>query len=225
MNAVTTTAARVGMWASAAAGLFTFLFAVVLNVPYWDCFVCMPLALSYLLVTLGNKHTVIDQNIIFADAAVIFGAIYCTCGSIVYYVQISFIRLANPSPEVLSVVQQPPPSAFFALDMLAYTFLGLSTVFLAFSIEASWILKVLLVLNGVDAVGGFVVPLMAFVYEPSNENDTTYNVILYGWCALFLLICVLLCLHFRRMLILGDNGAESSEGKGGVNEKTALLRG
>lgn len=221
------TAARVGMWASASAALFTFLFAVTLNVnEYLDCALSMPLAMSYVLLALGNKYSHNDGNRIFADAAVVFAAIYCTCGWIVYYVQISFVRLARASPEALSVAQQPPPSAFFAIDMLAYTFLGISTVFLAMSIDASRLIKSLLLLNGVSSIGGFSVPLMPFVYEqPADDDDySDYALVLLPWAALFITICVLLCLHFRRIL-LDDAGTGRNDSKGGPDERDSLLGG
>lgn len=144
----------------------------------------------------------------------------------VYYVQISFVRLAYASPEALSVVQQPPPSAFFTIDILSYTFLGISTVFLAFSMdEASRILKGLLFLNGFLALVGFLVPLMPFVYKPASENDTTFHVILIGWCLPFIAICVLLCLRFRRMLDADGAANSSNESKRAPGERDALLGG
>ena len=226
MNSTTVTAARVGMWSSAITGLITLLFAFLLNVPYWDCFICMPLAISYIFITIGNKYTVTGGKIVFADATVVLAAIYCTCGSIVYFVQISFVRLADASPEALSVVQQYPPSAFFAIDMLAYTFLGISTVFLAISLnDNNKILKVLCMLNGAAAIVGFCNPLMTFVYESANENDTTFNVILYGWCALFIPICILLWNHFYQMLKIDNEHMErrAGESKGGPHEEDFLL--
>ena len=211
---------RVAMWFSALTGLFTFLFGVFMFLPdYWSVLICMPLAWSYLCLTLGSKYSSIPnsatKNLFFADMAIAFAIMYCTCNSIVYYVNVTFVENARDTVAVgavLSVVQQPPPSAFFSIEILGYTYLGISTIFLAYSILDSakstqsntMLLLVFVWIHGITSVVGFIIPFCDFVYktEKDDENDEFYVFILLGWCAIFIPICIMLFLHYRRVLLL-----------------------
>jgi hypothetical protein len=84
MNAATTTAAVGGMWASAFTAPFTLVFAVLLRpyAGYLDCFICLPLAISYLIVTIGNKNTVTGGKVVCVDVAIALAVIYCNGASI-----------------------------------------------------------------------------------------------------------------------------------------------
>ena len=211
----------VAMWFSALTGLFTLLFGVFITTPYWSVFVCMPLAWCYLLLTLGSKYSIIpnqsggNNRLFFADMAIAFAIMYCTCNSIVYYVNVTFVERAKDVAvgAVLSVVQQPPPSAFFSIEILGYTYLGISAIFLAYSIRdeveyyataktttQSTLLLYLVWIHGITSVVGFIIPFCNFVYqtEKDDDNDPFYVFILLGWCAIFIPICVLLFLHYRR---------------------------
>ena len=210
------TACMVGMWSSATAALSTLAFGILCcigttsatattssGVHYWCLFSCMPLAYSYLFMTLANKYCGKITNMLFADCAIAFAIMYCTCNTLVYYVNITYVRLAkdNTTDATLAVIQQPPPSAFFSIEILGYTYLGISAIFLAYSIaNVSNSLLLLVWIHGISAIVGFVIPLLEFVYEPQNENDPFYVFILLIWCTIFIPICFLFGLHFQRQL-------------------------
>jgi len=165
---------------------------------------------TYLLATLAHKHAVATSAAnggddgdgwapLAADAAVLFATLYCACGSVVNYVQLSFVRLARPSPEALSVVNQQPPGAFFAVDILGYTFLSVSTLFLGISIEEKGLLRRLLYFHGIVGLGGCAAPLHPVCYgdEPTEALDWVLGLHIWSW--VFASICIALSLRFHRV--------------------------
>lgn len=211
----TTSVARMGAQASITAGVFTlvfgfFIFAGSPSV-YLEYAVCMVLSIAYLLTSLANTYVVKNnpktpvRKHLFADAATLFGVVYCVCTSIVYYVQITFVRLGKPSADVLTIIRFQPPSAFFAIEQLGYGFLTLSTLFLSFSIKEGGggedeALANLLLFHFFVGIVGFVMPALPFVYEDTTtEEDWIYVFVLLGWCIIFVPICFLLALRFLRL--------------------------
>jgi hypothetical protein len=204
-DAVVQDAARAGARASIATAFFTILFALsgFLDAPNASYAVCLLLPLSYVVQCVSHRHVIPAEGALFAELAVVFAAMYCACICVVYYTQLTFVRLGKPSPDALSVVQYPPPSAFFAVDILAYTFLGISTLFVALSIEdsESRALKTALFVHFVQAIVGFAIPLTPMVWGPPKEDDGddfNWMVPLYGWCLVFSICCGLHWQRFRR---------------------------
>lgn len=211
------TAANIGMWSSAAASFFAVLFALSMaaELLYWAYFVCLLLPVAYILLCLAHSRTLTNTRLqIFADAAVVFATMYAICISIVYYVQLTFVRLGNPSPVILSVVEYYPPSAFFAINALGYSFLGISTIFVGFALEGNKLLKAALFFHGLQCLVGLIICSTPFVYtEESRDKVGEYSIPLYAWCLVFAPTCVLLSLHFRRLNCSSNTMSSTSAAK------------
>lgn len=214
MTSIDTTAALVGERSSVAAGLCTLLFALQMALadsPYISYAACIILSIAFLLTCLANAHIVKNSGKaaawkqVFADAASLLAVVYCTCESIVYYVQLTFVRLGNLSPEILSVVQYTPPSAFFAINILGYSFLALSTLFMGFSLKGDdGPLSSMLIFHGIWGLSGLIAPALPFFYDDDSksEEDSDYwmsMMALEVWCLIFGSNCILLVRHFRRL--------------------------
>lgn len=195
---------NVGIISAAGAGLCTVLFAIFIIIGADMCsyFICLLLSIFYLVMSVSNNSIVKDSNKMISNIAVVFAVIYCTLICIVYYTQISFVRLGNPSKEVLSIVAYfPPKTAFFAIDILGYTFLALSTLFIAFTIEKNKILKIILITHGIVGTLGFITPLLSYFYKmQENSSDNTGSIALFIWCILFIPICFLFAKYFINKL-------------------------
>ena len=198
------TTINVGIISAIGAGLCTALFAIfiIIGADMYSYFICLLLSIFYLVMSVSNNSIVKDSNKMISNIAVVFAVIYCTLICIVYYTQISFVRLGNPSKEALSVVAYfPPKTAFFAIDILGYTFLALSTLFIAFSIEKNKILKIILIIHGIVGTLGFITPLLPYFYEmQENSSDNTDSIALFSWCILFISICFLFAKYFINKL-------------------------
>jgi hypothetical protein len=119
---------------------------------------------------------------------------------IVYYTQLSFVRLGSPSPEALSIVAYTPPqTAFFALDILGYFFMSLSVFFLGLTMDTGLLLRNLLMAMGLWGGTCIVVPLLPFFYEQSDSSSDAVGIIALSlWSILFFPLMIMLAKHFRQ---------------------------
>ena len=160
----------------------------------------MTLANSY-LVKAQNRH---DITSFHADTAHSIAIIYAVYIFAIYYLQLTFVRRAHVSPIALSVVEYQPGSAAFAIDILGYVLLSLSTLFLASSLEDTddRTLVGILRFHGLFGLTSIAVPFLPMIYEKSPEethadDDFIWQLPLVSWCAIFLPTCLLMARYFE----------------------------
>jgi len=201
------TVLNTGIFSAIGAIICTVLFAIFLfpGIYILDMLaylVSLILSFSIVIMTVALKFSLSKDKSFLSSLAVIFSIIYCVLVSIVYYVQISVVRLADLSNEQLLIVSYAPPgTVFFALDILGYFFLCVSTVFIALSMEKKEkVLRILLFINGSLAPAVFIFPLLPFIYEKTSKVSTINGgtIALFLWCILFVPICVLIVRYFIR---------------------------
>jgi hypothetical protein len=120
-----------------------------------------------------------------------------------YFLQLSIVAL-NPldlSGEVLNALRFVPGSPTFALDMLGYGFLCLSTLAAGFAFKdpRDSALKFLCFFHGALALPTIAAPIIsgAFRSTGSQANDTGSYVLLF-WCVIFVPLSSLFARFFRR---------------------------
>lgn len=198
-----------GFFSAIGAGIMTFLFALFMfyelfygSAKMLDYVVSILISFFFVIMVVALKYTLSKANKFVLSLAVASSIIYCILASIVYYVQISVVRLANLSVEQLTIVAQSPPgTAFFAIDLLAYFFLCVATFFIAIAMDKKEkVLRALLFIHSAMAIPTFILPLMPFIYEKTNEVTSIDGglIALIGWSALFLPICILMARYFSR---------------------------
>jgi hypothetical protein len=102
-----------------------------------------------------------------------------------YFLQLSVVAL-NPlelSSEVVEAINFKPGSPIFALDMLGYAFLCLSTLAAGFALTEAQdkVLRILCFFHGAFVVPPLVSPIMSGIFlSPSGEIDNTGNYVLLG---------------------------------------------
>lgn len=164
------------------------MFGVAIFVPEWAMFAyasSMGIAICFLSLTIANES--FTSSKMYARLSIAFAIIYCTLVCIVYYTQLSFVRLGSPSPEALSIVAYTPPrTAFFALDILGYFFMPLSVFFLGLTMDTGLLLRKLLMSMGLWGGTCIAVPLLPFFYEQSDSSSDAVRIIaLFLWSILF----------------------------------------
>ena len=184
-------------------GISILIFGVTIFIPKLAMFAygsSIGIAICFLIMVISNDSFVTDRNKMFSNISKSFAIIYCTLVSIVYYTQISFVRLGSPSSEVLSIVAySPPKTAYFALDILGYFFMSLSVLFLSFTIIENRLLKTSLTIMGIWGMTCVTVPLLPFLYENSDTSSDIFGVIVLSlWSILFIPISILLVLYFYK---------------------------
>jgi hypothetical protein len=139
---------------------------------------------------------------LLALAAAIIYATFCIAN---YFLQIAVVAL-NPlghPPEVLQLVRFVPGSPTFAIDMLGYGFLCLSTLAAAFVLvdPKDKTLRNLCYISGAIALPTLAAPIISGVFRSTGgaANDVGSYILLL-WCILFVPLALLFAGHFRRGL-------------------------
>jgi hypothetical protein len=142
-----------------------------------------------------------DQLKIFGILSLVASIVYATLCTSTYFLQLSAVAF-NPldlSNDVVEAINFKPGSPVFALDMLGYVFLCLSTLAAAFALVKARdkVLRALCFFHGAIAVPTFAAPIISGVFLTSGETDNTGNYVLLFWCIVFVPIALLFARYFR----------------------------
>ena len=133
--------------------------------------------------------------------ALVFAAIYGTLIMIVYFAQLTVVRLANLSLPVAQILDYQKFGLFFSYNLLGYGFMALTTFFIALSFKAESkadkALKVLLLVHGLFAISCLVIPMMGIFSSDMAGGGLIGILVLEFWCAYFIPVCILSFLHFK----------------------------
>ena len=139
---------------------------------------------------------------LLAFAASIIYAVYCINN---YYLQISIVVMnpLNHPEEILKIFKFAPGSPTFALDMLGYGFLCLSTLAAGFALtdKRDKVLKILCLIHGAIAVPTFVAPIISGIFRSTGgQANDIGSYILFIWCMLFIPIALLFYHYFKKQV-------------------------
>jgi hypothetical protein len=138
----------------------------------------------------------------FGFAAIAFAAVYALLIMLVYFAQLTSVRLDGLSGEALRILDYKNFGLFFSYDLLGYAFMALATFFIAFAIAprggADKALRALLMIHGLFAVSCVLLPMLGLFSPDMAGGDLIGILVLEFWCVYFIPVCVLSYLHFRR---------------------------
>ena len=144
-----------------------------------------------------------EQLKIFGLLALVSSIIYAPFCIGNYFLQLSIVA-SNPlnlSSEVLEAINFKPGSPTFAIDMLGYCFLCLSTLAAGFALTEAKdkVLRALCFFHGALAVPTLVGPIMSGMYlSTSGETDFTGYYVLLFWCIVLVPIALLFMSYFKK---------------------------
>ncbi|MBN2352626.1 MAG: hypothetical protein JXD23_08680 [Spirochaetales bacterium] len=203
---------KIGTGAAVAAAAETALFAesLVLGMavksaagPIAGFIVSFFLAPSVVVMMAAAYYrTPADRKIVglLALAAAVLYAPFCMGN---YLIQLAVVS-TNPigiRPETLKLISFIPGSPAFALDMLGYAFLCLTTLAAAFTLPdpRDRALRVLCLVHGALVLPTLAAPVMSGMYRSGDggANDIGNWVLLF-WCAIYAPIAVLFARYFGR---------------------------
>lgn len=182
MNEVPSTTRRLGFWSSVACAVFSLAYIVgqifewqgLLGSEGGPASVSTPGGIAILLtpsLLLGSSFLIMMSALhqaseigrkAFSQAALSFAIVYATLISLVYFVQLTLVgpRIAAGDARDLEVLLFVPYRSFlFAVDLLGYSMMSVSTLFGAFALpatRAARIAKLFMLLNGA------LLPFLAF---------------------------------------------------------------
>lgn len=133
--------------------------------------------------------------------ALAFAAIYGILIMIVYFAQLTVVRLADLSPSVAQILDYQQFGLFFSYNLLGYGFMALTTFFIALSFtaesKADKALKVLLLVHGLFAISCLAIPMLGIFSSDMVGGGLIGILVLEFWCAYFIPVCILSFLHFK----------------------------
>jgi hypothetical protein len=151
------------------------------------------LGLSFVALTVAIHHCAAATERVWTHLAVAFASMYATLIGLVYYVQLAFVmpRLARGEADDIKVlIFEPFDSFLYAVDMLGYSLMSLSTLFAAAAFRGPglerWIRRALV-------ANGCLIPFLAL--------QMYYPPLIWGgslWAITFPAAAWLLAVHFRR---------------------------
>jgi hypothetical protein len=202
---------KFGRAASYSAAIVTIIFGISLIVglvdrsPLWPAIgyaasailaisVVALMAAAYLRIDTGPRLF----GLLGLVAAILY-APFCLANYFLQLAVVSTNPLQHPI-EVLKLIAFVPGSPTFALDMLGYFFLCLSTLAMAFTIldQRDRALRILCIVHGVIAIPTIAAPIISGIFRSSGSlaNDVGSYILLF-WCALFTPIALLFARSFR----------------------------
>ena len=191
---------RIGA-AIVAATVFLFAVCMIVGFLFGSYLVCMLLPIGYIMMAAGFQQECPAERRVAANVGLILAAIYAVLILLVYFAQITSVRLDGLNEPALRILDYQRGGLMFNYDLLGYGMMALSTFFIGLSMKAerradSW-LKGLMLLHGIFFIGCFVMPMTgAFTSMADGEAGNGGTIALLFWCAYFFPIGVLAYRHF-----------------------------
>ena len=135
-------------------------------------------------------------------AAIAFGAMYAVVIFLVYFAQVTTVRLDSLNEQSSQIINYQNFGLFFNYDLLGYCFMALATFFAGLTIEAKtkpdkW-LKALLIIHGVFAISCLIIPMLGMFSKNMAGGDITGILVLEFWCIYFIPIGILSTIYFKK---------------------------
>lgn len=187
----------------ATASVVLFAVCMLIAFSFGSYFVCMLLAIGYLMMTAGFCHESDENHSVAAKVSMAFAVIYAVLIFLVYFAQTTAVRLDSLNEQAILLLDYSRGGLYFSYDLLGYGMMALSTFFAGLTINAKtksdkW-LKALMMIHGIFFFGCFLMP-MTGVFSSMSDGETSMGgvIALEFWCAYFLPIGILSFLHFKK---------------------------
>ena len=162
---------------------------------------CIFIALGFIPMICSYLAHINNENKAFGFIALSFAIIYAILIMIVYYTQLTTVRLTNLSDEIAGLLDYSKFGLFFNYDLLGYAFMALATFFIGIKLEIETkqekILKYLLCIHGIFAIGCFLLPTLGVFSANMTGGDIMGIIILEFWCIYFMPVCILSYKYFK----------------------------
>jgi hypothetical protein len=135
-------------------------------------------------------------------AALAFSAVYALLACLVYFTQMTTVRLTALEGQLRDILDYSSMGLFFNLDLLGYAFMALATFLISFTIASgkpaqTW-LKGLLMVHGVFAITCVLAPILNTFKQASSADGLSGVAVLLFWCLYFVPVCILAYHYFDK---------------------------
>jgi hypothetical protein len=189
--------------------VFAFLFCMLLGIllkndnigKYGSYFSSIFIAIGYISLVCSYLTFTNNENRYTGYIALAFSIIYGSLITIVYFAQLTTIRLYDFSEEIIELLDYSKYGLFFNYNLLGYAFMALSTFFIGIKLETKNkqenMLKYLLCIHGIFAISCFIMPITGIFNPNLSGIDIIGTSILLFWCIYFMPICILSYKYFK----------------------------
>jgi len=183
--------------------VFLFAFFMIIDFTFGSYFVCMFLPIGYIMMISGFHNSCPEDRRVSANIGMVFSGIYAVLILLVYYAQVTTVRLEKSSEQAVRILDYRYGGLLFNYDLLGYGMMALSTFFIGLSIKAEctsdkW-LKYLMMIHGIFFFSCFIMPMTGMFTNMANrESGNGGTIALVFWCIYFFPIGVLSYKHFMK---------------------------
>lgn len=184
------------------AAVFLFAVCLITDFNFGSYLVCMFLPIGYIMTAAGFHHESDEEHKVSANVGLIFSAVYAVLIFLVYFAQVTSVRLDGLNEQSLKILDFKRGGLIFNYDLLGYGMMALSTFFLGLTVKPKnkadkW-LKRLMIIHGAFFPGCFIMP-MTGIFGGMSDGETSIGgvIALVCWCVYFLPIGILAFIHFN----------------------------
>ncbi len=178
--------------------VISFALSMLFGFNYGSYFSSMFIAFSFVLMMCGYAYFAEKEVKLAGYAAVAFAAIYTAIILLVYFAQLTTVRLSDLTQQAAMLLDFQQCGLLFNYDLLGYAVMSLATFFAGLTVtsrtKADRWLKYLLMVHGVFFISCLIAPMLGLF---KADSPTWIGVaVLEFWCLYFCPISILSFLHF-----------------------------
>lgn len=191
---------KIGLYSSAInfIAVISFALSMLFDFDYGSYFSSMFIAFSFVPMMCGYAYFSEKKVKLAGYVSVAFAAIYTAIILLVYFAQLTTVRLNDLTQQATVLLDFQQCGLLFNYDLLGYAVMSLATFFAGLTVKPQtkidkW-LKYLLMVHGVFFISCLIVPMLG-VFKADSPRWIGVAVLEF-WCLYFCPISILSFLHF-----------------------------
>lgn len=175
-----------------------FAMSMLFGFNYGSYFFSMFIAFSFVTMICGYAYFAEKEVKLAGCISVAFSAIYVAIILLVYFAQLTTVRLNDLTQQAAELLDFQQCGLLFSYDLLGYGVMSLATLFAGLTVKPQtkidkW-LKYLLMVHGVFFISCLIIPMLG-VFKADSPTWIGIAVLEF-WCLYFCPISILSFLHF-----------------------------
>ena len=191
---------KIGVYSSGVnfIAIICFAMSMLFGFDHGSYFFSMFIAFSFVVMICGYAYFAEKEVKLAGCVSVTFSVIYAAIILLVYFAQLTTVRLNNLTQQAAVLLDFRQFGLLFNYDLLGYGVMSLATLFAGLTIKSQtkidkW-LKHLLMVHGVFFISCFIFPMLG-VFKADSPTWIGIAVLEF-WCLYFCPISILSFLHF-----------------------------
>lgn len=194
---------KIGMYGSVinVCAVLSFAFCMLIGNDLGSYLVCMFIAFSFVPMICTFAFYGSPEKRVAGNTAAVFAGMYAVFILLVYFAQVTTVRLDPLSEQAVQILSYPKFGLFFSYDLLGYGLMAVSTFFTGLVVEVKtkrdkW-LKRLLLIHGIFAIVCFILPTTGLFRADMEGAQWIGTAVLVFWCIYFTPVGILSFFHFK----------------------------